>query len=185
MTRRSVTLYGLASCDSCRKARRWLAENGLDVRFHDLRQDGVPTERLRHWLDLLGWQQVLNRRSATWRGLEQARSLSDFGPIYCAGGTSGPFLPAFSLHSRAMRLKIKQNCPRFPTRLASPLCENATIAKARQTPRRDAVVDADSAAELLLAHPAAIKRPLIEWGQGAPEVTVGFTPGQWQAGLPG
>ncbi|MFA7526886.1 MAG: hypothetical protein WCZ18_04350, partial [Ottowia sp.] len=40
------------------------------------------------------------------------RSLSDFGPIYCAGGTSGPFLPAFSLHSWAMRLKIKQNCPR-------------------------------------------------------------------------
>ncbi|MCK9516442.1 MAG: hypothetical protein M0Q87_10445, partial [Ottowia sp.] len=61
-------------------------------------------------------------------------SLSDFGPIYCAGGRSGPFLPAFSLHSWAMRLKIKQNCPRFPTRLASPLFENATIAKARQTP---------------------------------------------------
>lgn len=52
-------------------------------------------------------------------------------------------ISAFSLHSWAMRLKIKQNCPRFPTRLASPLFENATIAKARQTPRYAPCVSID------------------------------------------
>ncbi|MCK9516195.1 MAG: hypothetical protein M0Q87_09170 [Ottowia sp.] len=84
-------------------------------------------------LGVMGVEHGASRRLQA-AGIEP-RSLSDFGPIYCAGGTSGPFLPAFSLHSWAMRLKIKQNCPRFPTRLASPLFENATIAKARQTPR--------------------------------------------------
>lgn len=72
MTGHVVTLYGLPQCDSCRKARRWLEQNGAEVRFHDLRQDGVPAERLRHWLDALGWQQVVNRRSTTWRNLDAA-----------------------------------------------------------------------------------------------------------------
>lgn len=72
MTRHVVTLYGLPQCDSCRKARRWLEQNGAQVRFHDFRKDGVPAERLRHWLDVLGWQQVLNRRSTTWRNFDPA-----------------------------------------------------------------------------------------------------------------
>lgn len=72
MTQRVVTVYGLASCDSCRKARRWLEQNGVQLHWHDLRKDGVPAARLQHWLDVLGWQQVLNRRSATWRNLDAA-----------------------------------------------------------------------------------------------------------------
>lgn len=123
MTHPIVTLYGLTSCDSCRKARHWLAEHGMAVRFHDFRQQGLPADRLRQWLDLLGWQQVLNRRSATWRQLDETA--------------------------------------------------------------RNAVVDIDSAAALLLAHPTAIKRPVVEWSQGEPTVTLGFTPEQWQARRPG
>ncbi len=36
-----------------------------------------------------------------------------------------------------------------------------------------AVVDADSAREVMLAHPSLIRRPIVEWPNG--DITVGFT----------
>ncbi len=63
----AMTLFGIASCDTCRKARRWLEANGFDYRYHDLRLDGVPVTALRAWVRRAGWETILNRRSATWR----------------------------------------------------------------------------------------------------------------------
>jgi len=65
----SVTLYGLENCDTCRKARQWLATQGIEHAFVDLRQEGVEPERLDRWLDDADWQTLLNRRSRTWREL--------------------------------------------------------------------------------------------------------------------
>ena len=42
-----------------------------------------------------------------------------------------------------------------------------------------AVTDAASAAALLQREPSAIKRPVVEWPDGA--ITVGFAPGDWAA----
>lgn len=72
-----MTLYGIASCDSCRKARHWLDRWGAEYRFHDLRADGLPAERLRHWLSTVGWELLLNRRGRSWRELsaDQRESL--------------------------------------------------------------------------------------------------------------
>ena len=44
---------------------------------------------------------------------------------------------------------------------------------------RDAVVDAASAMQLMRAQPSVIKRPVIEWDDGA--VTVGFDAAAWAA----
>lgn len=46
-----------------------------------------------------------------------------------------------------------------------------------------AVLDAASAAALLLANPSAIKRPVVEWSEAADDVTVGFKADDWQARL--
>ncbi len=94
-----LTVYGLKTCDACRKARKALA--GREHRFHDLREDGLEEALLDGWIAALGWQALLNRRSATWRGLEEARK---------------------------------------------------------------ADLDADRARALMLAHPALVKRPVIEDG---------------------
>lgn len=63
------TLNGIRSCDTCRKARRALAAAGLDHDWHDLRDDGLGADRLDRWLDAVGWEALLNRRSTTWRSL--------------------------------------------------------------------------------------------------------------------
>ncbi len=65
-------LYGLANCDSCRKARAWLQAHGIEHRFHDFRKDGLPRERLERWLAEAGWETLLNRRGTTWRQLPDA-----------------------------------------------------------------------------------------------------------------
>ena len=64
-----TTLYGINTCDSCRKARRWLDERGVSYLFHDLRQDGLNASLLESWAGALGWDALLNRQSTTWRQL--------------------------------------------------------------------------------------------------------------------
>lgn len=67
-----LTIYGIPNCDTCRKARKWLDANSVEHRFHDLRADGLEKTALVRWVSRVGWQQLLNTRSTTWRGLPEA-----------------------------------------------------------------------------------------------------------------
>ncbi len=67
-----ITVTGIKSCDTCRKALAWLDKQGVQHQFHDLRADGLDAGRLKSWIDTLGWETVLNRRSTTWRQLSDA-----------------------------------------------------------------------------------------------------------------
>lgn len=81
---RTITLYGIPNCDTVKKSRAWLAEAGVEVRFHDFRKDGVPQAELARWLDRLGSDALINRRGTTWRGLgadEQARANDPGGAV--------------------------------------------------------------------------------------------------------
>lgn len=74
----SITLYGIRNCDTCRKAWKWLDEQGYDYRFHDLRREGVPAQRLEAWIERLGWETIINKRGTTWRRLpENVRAVMD------------------------------------------------------------------------------------------------------------
>ena len=66
-------IYGLKNCDSCRKAVKAFAAAGLSHTFHDLRAEGLETERLDGWLAQAGWEKLLNRKSTTWRALPEER----------------------------------------------------------------------------------------------------------------
>lgn len=67
----TVTLYGIPNCDSCRKARRWLDDAGIDHAFVDFRADPVNASRLENWAAALGWETLLNKRGRTWRELPE------------------------------------------------------------------------------------------------------------------
>ena len=55
----TLILYGISNCDTVKKARRWLDEQGVAYRFHDVRKDGLEPDRLQSWIDALGWEVVL------------------------------------------------------------------------------------------------------------------------------
>ena len=67
-----ITLYGIPSCDSVKRARAWLAGQGADVSFHDFKLAGVPEAGLADWVAAAGWERVLNRKGNTWRALDDA-----------------------------------------------------------------------------------------------------------------
>lgn len=64
-----ITLYGIAACDTVRKARVWLEQRGIDYDFHDYKKAGVDAERLSQWVDEHGWETVLNRAGTTFKKL--------------------------------------------------------------------------------------------------------------------
>lgn len=64
-----ITLYGIKNCDTVKKARRWLEDHGIEYQFHDFRVDGLSAETVGEWLDELGWEQLVNKRSTTWKQL--------------------------------------------------------------------------------------------------------------------
>ena len=62
-----LTIYGIKSCDTCRRARRYLDEHNIEFRFHDLREDGLDIQTLERWSKRLSWGRLLNKQSLTWR----------------------------------------------------------------------------------------------------------------------
>ncbi|WP_120633221.1 ArsC/Spx/MgsR family protein [Ruegeria sp. EL01] len=61
-----MRLYGLKTCDTCRKALKMLP----DAEFSDVRNDGVPDIVLSQAFAEFG-EALLNTRSTTWRGLDE------------------------------------------------------------------------------------------------------------------
>lgn len=114
-----ITLHGIPNCDTVKRARAWMAEQGVACTFHDFAKAGVPADRLQAWVQACGWEALLNRKGTTWRKLDDTR--------------------------------------------------------------RAAVVDAASAMAVMRAHPSCIKRPVVDWADGAS--TVGFDAADWLARL--
>lgn len=67
----SVTVYGISNCDTVKKARKWLEQNGVAYTFHDYKKSGVPGEKIGDWVILEGWETILNRSGTTFRKLDE------------------------------------------------------------------------------------------------------------------
>ncbi|MFD1344140.1 arsenate reductase family protein [Litorisediminicola beolgyonensis] len=61
-----MRLYGLKTCDTCRKALKALP----DATLVDVRAEGVPEDVLATALERFG-ERLVNTRSTTWRGLSE------------------------------------------------------------------------------------------------------------------
>ena len=68
-----ITVYGIKNCDTVKKARRWLEANGVAYQFHDFRDDGIDKKTIRFWLQSVDWQILLNKRSTSWRQVDQTQ----------------------------------------------------------------------------------------------------------------
>jgi arsenate reductase len=65
----SVTIYGIKTCDTMKKAFRWLEGEGVAYRFHDYRAEGIDRASVERWCAAVGWEKVLNKSSTTFRAL--------------------------------------------------------------------------------------------------------------------
>jgi len=76
MSDTEASVYGLKTCDTCRKAVRALSEAGYQVKMVDVRATPVSGADLAQWLEKLG-PGLLNTRSTTWRGLDEEARKAD------------------------------------------------------------------------------------------------------------
>jgi len=66
-----VTLYGIKNCDTVKKARKWLELHSVEYTFQDFREDGLEKKAVQDWLAELGWETLVNKRSTSWKALDQ------------------------------------------------------------------------------------------------------------------
>ncbi|MFV0335793.1 MAG: arsenate reductase family protein [Tropicimonas sp.] len=66
-----MILYGIPTCDTCRKARAALEAEGREVVFRDLRAEPLSDGEIAALLARFG-DALINRRSTTWRNLSEA-----------------------------------------------------------------------------------------------------------------
>ncbi len=64
-----MKLYGIKTCDTCRKALKALENAGHAVEFIDVRATPLAPATLTTFLDAFG-DVLVNTRSTTWRGLD-------------------------------------------------------------------------------------------------------------------
>jgi arsenate reductase-like glutaredoxin family protein len=68
----AMILYGIKTCDTCRKALKALG----NVTFHDVRADGLPREVAQAAWVRFG-DAIVNRQSTTWRALAEDERARD------------------------------------------------------------------------------------------------------------
>jgi arsenate reductase len=68
----TVTIYGIKTCDTVRKARTWLEGRGVTHRFVDYRAEGLDSKKLAAWEKAVGWERLLNKASTTFKELPDA-----------------------------------------------------------------------------------------------------------------
>lgn len=67
-----ITLYGIKNCDTVKKARDWLDKNKVDYTFHDFRVNGLSETQVNIWINELGLDALVNKRSTTWKELDES-----------------------------------------------------------------------------------------------------------------
>jgi arsenate reductase (glutaredoxin) len=67
-----IHLYGIPNCDTVKKARVWLDQQGRAYTFHDYKKEGADPEKIAGWIAAAGLDVVVNRKGTTFRALSDA-----------------------------------------------------------------------------------------------------------------
>ena len=72
----TLIVYGIANCNTVKKAREWLTNNAVSHEFHDFKKQGASAALLENWLSQVPHEKLINRAGLTWRGLDDATKIS-------------------------------------------------------------------------------------------------------------
>jgi Spx/MgsR family transcriptional regulator len=71
-----ITLYGLSTCDTCKKAQKALVTAGHEVTFRDVRATPLTEAEIAEFIAEFG-SRIINTQSTTWRGLSDWMKASE------------------------------------------------------------------------------------------------------------
>lgn len=78
MSDRNIKILGLKNCDKCRDAQTKLNNLGYNLEFIDVRKNPIGLDQIKQLIAMFG-NQILNKRSTTFRGLSQSEK--DFSTV--------------------------------------------------------------------------------------------------------
>jgi len=71
-----MIVYGIATCDTCKKALKALKAAGVEATFRDVRTEPLSEAEIAALVGELG-DRIINKSSTTWRGLSDWLRASD------------------------------------------------------------------------------------------------------------
>lgn len=69
----TITIYGIKSCSTMKKAFTKLDALDISYDFHDYKKQGIDKQSVQRWVNELGLDKVLNKRGTTWRKLDDSQ----------------------------------------------------------------------------------------------------------------
>ena len=69
-----LTVYGIPTCSTVKKAVKWLSENGFEYDWVDLRKQPPSREQLEEWMDVFGFKPMRNTSGGAYRKLGPQRN---------------------------------------------------------------------------------------------------------------
>jgi arsenate reductase len=74
----ALQVYGIPNCGTCKKAFKWLADNGVEYEFIDTKVAPPPHDQIADWVATLGSRPMRNTSGQAYRALgEEKKSWSD------------------------------------------------------------------------------------------------------------
>ncbi len=75
-----IRIYGITTCDSVRKVRKWLENKQITYEYIDLVTATPPRSQIQEWINAVGHSALVNKRSTTWKKMStQDRKETDHG----------------------------------------------------------------------------------------------------------
>ena len=71
----AVTIYGIKTCDSVKKAQNWLKQNNIAFELVDFKQTPPDETQISQWCQSAGWEKLLNKQSKTFRELSPTEKM--------------------------------------------------------------------------------------------------------------
>lgn len=67
-----ISVYGIKNCNTVQKSLAFLSAAGVEFTFHDYKKNGLPEDKITHWLKKEGWEKITNKQGLTWKKLDES-----------------------------------------------------------------------------------------------------------------
>jgi arsenate reductase (glutaredoxin) len=67
-----LKIYGIANCDTMKKAMNWLTEHNLAYEFHNYKKEGVSEAKIKEWLTQQPIDKLINKAGQTYKKLSDS-----------------------------------------------------------------------------------------------------------------
>ena len=109
-----TTMYGIANCDTIKKAKKWLSTNNIAFNFHDYKKQGADLDALTKAISQEGIEVIVNKRGTTYRALseEQKSAINEDTAIAILSENTSMIKRPILIHNGELIVGFKDNAYR-------------------------------------------------------------------------